>query len=44
MGQPTWLTVSLSVFAFLGAAFGLTAATNTPLIPEYDPRRDIEAS
>lgn len=28
-GQPTWLTVALAVFAFVGTGFGLTAATNT---------------
>ena len=31
VGQPVWLVVALSVFAYLGAAFGLTAATNTVL-------------
>lgn len=30
-GQPTWLTVSLAVFGFVGLGFGLTAATNTPV-------------
>lgn len=29
-GQPTWLTVSLAVYGFVGTAFGLTAASNTP--------------
>lgn len=29
-GQPTWLTVALAVFAFVGTAIGATAATNTP--------------
>ena len=29
-GQPAWLTVALSVFAFLGGAIGYTAASNTP--------------
>ena len=29
--QPTWLTVSLAVFAFLGTGLGLTAASNTPV-------------
>lgn len=29
-GQPTWLTVVLSVYAFLGGAIGYAAATNTP--------------
>ena len=28
--QPAWLTVALSVFAFLGGAIGYTAASNTP--------------
>lgn len=28
-GQPTWLTVALAVYAFLGTATGLTAASNT---------------
>ena len=28
--QPTWLTVSLAVYAFVGPALGLTAASNTP--------------
>lgn len=26
--QPTWLTVALSVYAFLGAGLGLTAGQN----------------
>ena len=30
LGQPTWLTVTLAVFAFLAAGLGLTAASNTP--------------
>ena len=29
-GQPTWLTVTLAVFAFVGTALGFTAASNTP--------------
>ena len=29
-GQPTWLTVALAVYAFVGPALGLTAASNTP--------------
>lgn len=28
-GQPTWLTVALSVLAFVGAGLGFTAASNT---------------
>ena len=35
-GQPVWLVVALSVFAYLGAAFGLTAATNT-VVRQRDP-------
>lgn len=31
--QPAWLTVALSVFAFLGGAIGYTAASNTPAAP-----------
>lgn len=27
-GQPTWLTVALAVFAFIGTALGATAASN----------------
>ena len=33
LGQPTWLTVTLAVFAFLAAGLGLTAASNTPSTP-----------
>lgn len=29
-GQPTWLTVALSVYAFIGGAMGFTASANTP--------------
>lgn len=29
-GQPTWLTVALAVYAFVGGAVGLTARSNTP--------------
>ena len=28
--QPTWLTVAMAVFAFVGTGIGYTAATNTP--------------
>lgn len=39
-GQPTWLTVSLAVFAFVGTALGFTAAANTHpngnVTPFYD--------
>lgn|GEM_PF-3498694 len=28
-GQPTWLTVALAVWVFLGSGLGLTAAANT---------------
>jgi hypothetical protein len=30
MGQPVWLVVAMAVFGFVGGAFGLTAASNTP--------------
>src|SRR5690625_4148725 len=30
LGQPTWLSVALAVFSFIGAAFGITAGQNTP--------------
>lgn len=29
VGQPTWLTVTLAVYAFLGGAFGYTATSQT---------------
>lgn len=29
-GQPTWLTVALAVFAYVGGAIGYTAASHTP--------------
>ncbi len=29
-GQPTWLTVALAVYAFLGAGVGYTAQANVP--------------
>lgn len=32
-GQPTWLTVALAVFAFVGGAVGFTARQNTPATP-----------
>jgi hypothetical protein len=28
-GQPVWLTVALAVYAFIGGALGIQAATNT---------------
>lgn len=37
-GQPVWLNVALSVYAFLGAAIGYTAQANTPA--DYDARHD----
>ena len=36
-GQPTWLTVSLAVYAFVGPALGLTAASNTPTSGDDEP-------
>lgn len=35
--QPTWLAISWAVYGALGAASGLTAASNTPV-----PRRALE--
>ncbi len=35
-GQPTWLTVVLAVFAFVGAPLGATAAANVKK-PAADP-------
>ena len=32
-GQPTWLTVALAVYAFLGVGLGFTAASNTQTAP-----------
>lgn len=32
-GQPTWLTVALAVYAFLGAGVGYTAQANVPNDP-----------
>ena len=29
-GQPVWLTVALSVYAFIGTGFGFTASANVP--------------
>ena len=29
-GQPTWLTVALAVYAFVGTGLGFTASANTP--------------
>jgi hypothetical protein len=28
--QPLWLTITLSVYGFMAAAFGVTAASHTP--------------
>lgn len=41
-GQPTWLIVAMSVYAFLGGALGITAASNTDtsagsIDPAYGP-------
>lgn len=32
-GQPTWLTVALAVYAFVGTGLGFTASANTPARP-----------
>lgn len=37
-GQPTWLTVSFAVYAFVGGSFGLTAASNVTA-----PKEDVPA-
>jgi protein-S-isoprenylcysteine O-methyltransferase Ste14 len=44
--QPTWLNVTLAVFAFLGTALGITAASNIRKPdandgPESEPRRAL---
>jgi hypothetical protein len=36
-GQPTWLTVALAAFAFIGTSVGYTAASNTPAAPSATP-------
>lgn len=41
-GQPTWLTVTLAVYAFIGGGVGFTATTHTPksvetIEPSVDP-------
>ena len=45
-GQPRWLVIALAVYAYLGLAVGLVAATNTPIPPPladaYIPERAIE--
>ncbi len=33
LGQPTWLTVVLAIFAFIGTALGATAASNVQTAP-----------
>lgn len=33
VNQPTWLTVTLGVYAYLGTAFGFVAASNTNTAP-----------
>ena len=37
-GQPTWLTVALAVYGFLGGAFGFTATTHVPAAPDAHAR------
>lgn len=36
-GQPTWLTVALAVFGFIGTALGATAASNITAKPGKTP-------
>lgn len=46
LGQPAWLVVILAVYAFLGVALGITAASNTqtePPIYEPAPRNAVDA-
>lgn len=44
--QPSWLTVALVIYAYLGTALGLTAASNVtrqdgpPPAPQNNPLRD----
>lgn len=35
-GQPTWLTVALAVYAFIGGGIGFVASSNTPEIDPID--------
>ncbi|WBL18532.1 hypothetical protein [Citricoccus sp. NR2] len=42
LGQPTWLTVALSVYAFVGGAVGITATTYTPRAEDTDTLADVE--
>lgn len=39
-GQPTWLTVALAIYAYVGVAIGYTAATHTPKAPPGEHRAD----
>ena len=36
LGQPTWLTVLLAVYSFVGGAIGFTAEANTPTKGRYE--------
>ena len=39
-GQPTWLTVALAVYAFLGTAFGFSARSKVDAAPVVIPDGD----
>ena len=36
LGQPSWLTVLLAVYGFVGGAIGFTAQANTPARGRYE--------
>ena len=36
-GQPVWLIVAMAVYGFIGGAFGITAASNTPAPERHSP-------
>lgn len=36
LGQPSWLTVLLAVYSFVGGAIGFTAQANTPARGRYE--------
>lgn len=39
LAQPTWLTVALAVYAFVGGAFGLVAVSHTEEASTVDARQ-----
>lgn len=40
--QPTWLTVTLAVYAYLGTAVGFVAASNTNVTPPEVPPEEAQ--